>query len=256
MKKLYAWLFGIVVVLSSISLSGCDNAAPTNRNSVGEIEKQQALDTLKRLSLIMLDVAQNPENIKLVKHGVELKFDGDENILLSDLINPSESILKQNEVDDFRHVFLREIQEHNLNKRNDLNLDSLFSWIKDNNVQVYWPYTDLWDGKTIPTISYDPMEKEADQNEGFKVVVASDGTTKIETVLVNDEYASNNPVWILNFNEHSRESIQNHRQKRIKKNNNNDLYSRSSSFVKTIFENICFFCYAIARRGKSPLIRW
>mgnify|MGYP001267651447 FL=1 len=127
MKKMYEWLFGVVVVLSSISLSGCDNVAPTNRTSAGEIEKQQALDTLKRLSLIMLNIAQNPENIKLVKHGVELKFDGDENILLSDLINPSETILKQKGVDDFRHVFLREIQEHNLNKRNDLNLDSLLS---------------------------------------------------------------------------------------------------------------------------------
>lgn len=70
-------------------------------------------------------------------------------------------------------------------------LDSLSA----SDVQIYWPYSDLWDGKALPIITFDPGDA-ALQNEGY--AFKADGS--VEKVLVDEQMAQERPVWVVNRN--------------------------------------------------------
>ncbi len=70
-------------------------------------------------------------------------------------------------------------------------LDSLAA----SDVQIYWPYSDSWDGETLPVVTYDTGDNAA-QNEGYLLQV--DGSVK--KVLVDEEMARERPVWVVNRN--------------------------------------------------------
>jgi hypothetical protein len=74
----------------------------------------------------------------------------------------------------------------------------LISYLGCNRFQIYWPYSDNWrnESSIVPTITYSPVEQE-DINIGWKLIPATTGYT-FQEVIVNEEYAQNNPVWIVN----------------------------------------------------------
>lgn len=66
-------------------------------------------------------------------------------------------------------------------------------------VQIYWPYSEGWDGKTLPVITFDP-EDDSDSNEGYRLVRTEDGSLTLEKIIVDEELASRDPVWVVNRN--------------------------------------------------------
>lgn len=62
-------------------------------------------------------------------------------------------------------------------------------------VQIYWPSSEDWDGKTLPVITYDPGEG-ALCNEGY--AVQPDGSVK--KVMVDEQMSLERPVWVVNRN--------------------------------------------------------
>lgn len=70
-------------------------------------------------------------------------------------------------------------------------LDSLAS----SDVQIYWPYSEGWDGEALPVITFDPGDN-ALQNEGY--ALQADGCVK--KVLVDEQMAREQPVWVVNRN--------------------------------------------------------
>ena len=64
--------------------------------------------------------------------------------------------------------------------------------LSDSDMQIYWPYSDEWDGESLPVITYDPLDG-ASKNVGY--------TLSGEEIVVSEEYARKNPVWVVNFNE-------------------------------------------------------
>jgi len=71
-------------------------------------------------------------------------------------------------------------------------LDSLSS----SDIQIYWPYSEAWDGRTAPVVTYDPGDMSV-QNVGY--LRRADGT--VEQVLVDEEMARERPVWVVNRND-------------------------------------------------------
>lgn len=63
-----------------------------------------------------------------------------------------------------------------------------------NHYQIYWPYSEKWDGNTKPTITFQ-SEAGVPQDKGVGYRILSD---RIEEVSVDEEYAKNHPVWIIN----------------------------------------------------------
>ena len=74
-------------------------------------------------------------------------------------------------------------------------MKELEKFLTDNEIQVYWPYKEDWNGKGLPTITYVPLDNE-DVNEGFRLVKSGNGYD-VEEVIVDDAYAFANPTWIL-----------------------------------------------------------
>ena len=70
-------------------------------------------------------------------------------------------------------------------------LDSLM--VSD--IQIYWPFSDSWNGTALPVITYDPGDLAA-SNVGY--ALKADGTC--DKVMVDEQMARERPVWVINRN--------------------------------------------------------
>lgn len=91
-----------------------------------------------------------------------------------------------------------------------INLDLLAK----SDIQIYWPYSEDWDGKTLPAITYAPEDEDQEWNYAYKK-----NGDKIDTIIVNEEYMEKNPVWIINKSDISYEDLPNLSLKQNVKNN-------------------------------------
>ena len=91
-----------------------------------------------------------------------------------------------------------------------INLDLLAK----SDIQIYWPYSEDWDGKTLPAITYAPEDEDQEWNYAYKK-----NGDKIDTIIVNEEYMEKNPVWIINKSDISYEDLPNFSLKQNVKNN-------------------------------------
>lgn len=67
-------------------------------------------------------------------------------------------------------------------------------------LQIYWPYSEDWDGKEMPVVTFNP-EDGSESNFGFVQEILPDGTLSVKRVKVDEDYAKKHPVWIVNRNE-------------------------------------------------------
>ena len=71
--------------------------------------------------------------------------------------------------------------------------------LSDSDIQIYWPFSENWDGETMPIMTFDP-EDGSDVNVGYKVIVNDDGSRYVEEVLIDEDMAKKVPVWVVNRN--------------------------------------------------------
>ena len=70
--------------------------------------------------------------------------------------------------------------------------------LMESDVQIYWPFSDLWDGETYPIITFDPMDG-GETNIGY-MIVGGEGDRRLEKVIVDEKMAAEHPVWVVNRN--------------------------------------------------------
>ena len=75
--------------------------------------------------------------------------------------------------------------------------------LMDSDIQIYWPYSERWDGKSLPVITFDP-EDGTEINEGYRLMRSDDGSVQVEAVLVDETMALTEPVWVVNRNSDAR----------------------------------------------------
>ena len=78
--------------------------------------------------------------------------------------------------------------------------DRFLEALTESDIQIYWPFSEDWDGESMPVITFDP-EDGAVVNTGYKIVVEDDGSRHVEEVMVDEEMASEVPVWVVNRND-------------------------------------------------------
>lgn len=71
--------------------------------------------------------------------------------------------------------------------------------LMSSDIQIYWPFSSEWDGKTMPVITFDP-EDDTSVNVGYRTSVGENGEIVVDTVIVDEAFASENPVWVVNRN--------------------------------------------------------
>ena len=78
-------------------------------------------------------------------------------------------------------------------------------WIESlskSDIQIYWPYSDDWDGHTYPVITFDPGFG-AESNYGYEVSVSETGLHVVDSIYVDEAVAMSRPVWVINRNDDS-----------------------------------------------------
>ena len=68
--------------------------------------------------------------------------------------------------------------------------------------QIYWPYSEEYDGKSLPVITFDPGG-DAAANVGYRTRVDGSGKRTVEEIVVDEDYARTHPVWVVNNNSDS-----------------------------------------------------
>ena len=80
-----------------------------------------------------------------------------------------------------------------------LDPDDFIEALSASDIQIYWPFSEDWDGRAMPVVTFDP-EDESDANIGYRLVVNDDGSRYVEEVVVDEELAAEVPVWVVNRN--------------------------------------------------------
>ena len=78
--------------------------------------------------------------------------------------------------------------------------DAFLDALERSDMQIYWPFSEEWDGKQMPIMTYDP-EDGSETNIGYRLVMDDDGSRHVEEVLVDEAMAKESPVWVVNRND-------------------------------------------------------
>lgn len=77
--------------------------------------------------------------------------------------------------------------------------DMFMKALTESDIQIYWPYSENWDGEQMPVITFDP-EDGAEANIGYRFTVDDNGARRVEEIVVDEEFAASQPVWVVNRN--------------------------------------------------------
>ncbi len=81
-------------------------------------------------------------------------------------------------------------------------VEEYIRYLSESNIQIYWPYSENWDGETLPTITYDPGTN-TNSNQGWRLKKSCTGEIVCEEVIVDENMAQEGCVWVINSNEDS-----------------------------------------------------
>ena len=81
-----------------------------------------------------------------------------------------------------------------------LGADRFLDALTKSDMQIYWPFSEAWDRKQMPIITYDP-EDGSESNIGYQMVVDDDGFRRVEQVEVDEQKAMECAVWVVNRND-------------------------------------------------------
>ena len=81
-------------------------------------------------------------------------------------------------------------------------IDTYIDQLASSGAQIYWPYSENWNGKSLPILTYDPGNN-SETNTGYEIVINADGSRSVEELIVDEEVAMSRPVWVINNNDDS-----------------------------------------------------
>ena len=93
-----------------------------------------------------------------------------------------------------------QVKSMSATKSLSMDADAFLNVLTESDVQIYWPFSEDWDGETLPVITFDP-EDGASVNSGYKLVIEDDGSRHVEEVVVDEAMAKEVPVWVVNRND-------------------------------------------------------
>jgi len=74
--------------------------------------------------------------------------------------------------------------------------------LQSSGLQIYWPYSEEWDGTTLPLITFDPGGA-AESNYAYVINDENGRYVVKDSVYVDENVAKQRPVWVINANDDS-----------------------------------------------------
>lgn len=181
MKKLFILLLIYSIVLSCTK--GTDPETEATNNDLAE-NLQTREEMAKMLSTIATDKTDFDFVINEVGKSME---DGlDEDCFFRDIMN----VDTRSTGNSLREKIINYCSQTKSSSTENI-LDNI------ENYKIYWPYSKYWDKITMPTITFVPEDENQEWNYGYVFNKSQNGEIELNTVIVNEEYAMQNPVWVI-----------------------------------------------------------
>ena len=81
----------------------------------------------------------------------------------------------------------------------EIDAEGFLAALMESDIQIYWPFSEKWDGEELPVITFDP-EDGSDVNIGYRLMMDDDGFRQVEEIIVDESMADEVPVWVVNRN--------------------------------------------------------
>ncbi|MFY7900819.1 MAG: hypothetical protein ACOVNY_11590 [Chitinophagaceae bacterium] len=239
-NKLFLWLTLAIVGLASCKKEFNPNKSEIGVGKTkiyktpSTPQEIKLVQNLSKISDIFKEMYKDKSNLKLVNAAIYSKTYTDESIMLLDLIFPSESKLNNNKkfvryanqwnvsLNNFSNNFWQEVnQKGNASFKtflNKLNINPQLSLNNENavfsgnyyneqlDVTVYFPYSEEFLPPVEGNYTYDPVVNivtataDADEGWGSQAVYLNGAFQYYQQVLVNDDFAFENPTHIIGVN--------------------------------------------------------
>lgn len=117
---------------------------------------------------------------------------------VGDIHSESKASAYESPLRDLFSDYLRSIQGNTKSSTGDVQayIDALCS----SDLQIYWPFSEDWDGVSCPVITFDPGYN-ASSNYGYILDFRQGTAMVVDSLLVTEEVARNRPVWVINSND-------------------------------------------------------
>jgi len=206
-------LFFLITAAVALSVNSCerldDNVVTSND---GDGDQVMLSDVAEILSQVPLGREQVGEVFDAVSSSAGNGYD--EEYLMSDLFKAPGSGVGDDGMatkgsnsygNPLRSLIEEYVSGRFRTKAGDADTASVGKYLRNiisSGMQIYWPYSDEWDGTQLPVITFDPGDG-SERNEGYKISVGKDGVRLVEKVIVDEKMAQERPVWVINNNDDS-----------------------------------------------------
>ena len=194
-----------------LCLAACERPAPAPEDPAGPIPPL----TLKGVAQLFSSLPLSSDHVREVRDAVISSSEGgyDEEYMMCDLFEAPGSGVGSGTGGTRSSAYahpLRDLIRDCLSERvrtrsgedGDAAVEAFVEALAASGMQIYWPYSEKWDGKTMPVITFDP-ESAALANVGYEPRVDADGTVTVREILVDEGLAQKRPVWVVNANDDS-----------------------------------------------------
>ena len=193
-------------LLLALSLAACEG----QKKSLDPAAEGDSLFTLSDVAKILSDLPLEEEHLAEVYDAVSASSGNgyDEEYLLSDLFSAPGAGVGDNGAltkaggykTPLRDLFSDYLARKYGTKAGAADVERYINALSESDMQIYWPYSEDWDGKSFPIVTFDPGYG-AESNYGYEIRLDKSGAHVVDSVLVTEQVAMERPVWVINRND-------------------------------------------------------
>lgn len=101
-----------------------------------------------------------------------------------------------------RELFADYLATHESSRASGTDVQGFLDALEQSDIQIYWPYSEDWDGSSYPVITWDPGFG-AESNYGYELKMEDGRLIVTDSVYVDENLAARRPVWVINRNDDS-----------------------------------------------------
>ena len=201
MKRLLAGLLPALLLLAS-----CNEG----KNSLDPEERASGIFTMSDVAKILSELPLESEQLLEVHDAVSASSGHgyDEEYMLTDLFEaPGAGVGDQGEPTKaggyktpLRELFADYFARKYATKAGAADVERYINALSESDMQIYWPYSEDWDGESFPIVTFDPGYG-AESNYGYEVRIDKGRAHVVDSVLVTEQVAMERPVWVINRND-------------------------------------------------------
>ncbi|MBP3270362.1 MAG: hypothetical protein J6L98_06745 [Bacteroidales bacterium] len=191
-----------------ISFQACDESSSSILAPVDDVPQVSTQRTLTPASVarMLAEVPITLDQVREVWDGVTASSDNgyDEEYTFSDMFSsPGRGVgddrLGTRGAEEYSEPLHKLVSDYLANSV-PTRSSSMAEDLSCSDLQIYWPYSEDWDGSSMPVITFCP-EMTLQSNVGFMREELPGGQVIIKEIVVDEPYAMSHPVWVVGWNE-------------------------------------------------------